>query len=54
MATTSGFQKVYSCETSNVMCDIQQKILAANSGNAVNLITKMSSDLKVGQDISER
>lgn len=54
LATTSGFQKVYSCETSNVMCDIQQKILAANSGNAVNLITKMSSDLKVGQDISER
>ena len=54
LASKSGFENIYSCESSEVMCEIQRKVLCANNVDSIKLMNTMSTNLEVGKDIKER
>ena len=54
LSRRAGFEKVMSCESSSVMCYIQENVLDANNEKEICLLKKMSTYLKVGEDIEDR
>ncbi|XP_066592909.1 protein arginine N-methyltransferase 9-like isoform X2 [Prorops nasuta] len=53
-AKDAGAEKVYACEYSLVMAKIAKKVFECNNAPNIKLIPKLSSDLRIPDDISER
>ena len=53
-AAKAGFERIYSCEVSDVMCDLQKEILLVNEVSNTRLINKMSTLLEIPKDIDDR
>lgn len=53
-ARDAGAKKIHACEYSLVMCDIAKKVFHRNEAKDVQLICKVSTDVKVPRDIPER
>ncbi|XP_011344451.2 protein arginine N-methyltransferase 9 [Ooceraea biroi] len=50
----AGAKKIYACECSDVMTLIAKEVFESNDATDVKLIPKLSFDLKIPMDISER
>ncbi|XP_029661156.1 protein arginine N-methyltransferase 9-like [Formica exsecta] len=53
-AKTAGATKVYACECSEIMTLIAKEVFESNNATDIKLIPKLSFDLKIPLDISER
>ena len=53
-AKDAGAKKVYACECSEAMTLIAKDVFESNNASDIKLISKLSFDLKVPMDISER
>lgn len=53
-AKTAGATKVYACECSEIMTLIAKEVFESNNATDIKLIPKLSFDLKIPMDISER
>ena len=53
-ARDASASKIYACEGSYIMSEIAKKVFANNNATTIKLIPKMSTDLKIPEDISER
>ncbi|XP_065670837.1 protein arginine N-methyltransferase 9 isoform X3 [Hydra vulgaris] len=55
LSRRAGFEKIVSCEKSDVLCHIQNDVLEANKEKKyINLLQKMSTNIKFGTDIKDR
>ncbi|XP_051165177.1 protein arginine N-methyltransferase 9-like [Leptopilina boulardi] len=53
-AQDAGAVKIFACESSSTMSEIARNVFHENNASAVKLISKMSTDLKIKEDIPER
>ncbi|XP_025263175.1 protein arginine N-methyltransferase 9 isoform X2 [Camponotus floridanus] len=53
-AKAAGATKVYACECSEIMTLIAKEVFESNNATDIKLIPKLSFDLKIPMDISER
>ncbi|KAK2589218.1 hypothetical protein KPH14_002023 [Odynerus spinipes] len=53
-ARDAGAKEIYACEYSRVMVNIAKNVLERNNAKDIKLIPKLSSNLKLSEDIPER
>ena len=53
-ARDAGAAEIYACESSPVMSEIAAKVFTKNNADKMKLIPKMSTDLKIPEDIPQR
>lgn len=53
-ARNAGAKKIYACECSMAMIEIAEKVFETNDAKSIILLPKLSTDITIPTDISER